>query len=114
MVLEKPSNHMQKKESRYRLYTCIIQVFNNSKYIIVLNEKCKTTILIEDNIGENLYITLGLVLQYQRPNPFNKHSANVNHSYGKVCMCVWTKIKEGLFAVVMELQVNLFAVVIKV
>lgn len=114
MVLEKPSNHMQKKESRYRLYTCVIQVFNNSKYIIVLNVKCKTTILIEDNIGENLYITLGLVMQYQRPSPFSKHLANVNHSYGKVCMCVWTKIKEGLFAVVMELQVNLFAAVIKV
>ena len=114
MVLEKPSNHMQKKESRYRLYTFIIQVFNNSKYIIVLNEKCKTTILIEDNIGENLHITLGLVMQYQRPNPFNKHSAKVNHSYGKVSMCVWIKIKEGLFAVVMEWQVNLFAVVIKV
>ena len=36
MVLEKPSQHLQKKESRYRLYTCIIQVFN-SKYIILQN-----------------------------------------------------------------------------
>ena len=56
MVLEKPSKHLQKKESKYRLYTCIIQVFN-SKYIIVLNVKCKTTVLLEHNIGENLYIT---------------------------------------------------------
>lgn len=70
--------------------------------------------LTEDDTGGNLYLTLGLVMQYQRPNPFHKHSANVNYSSGKICMCVWTKIKEGLFAVVMELQVNHFAVVIKV
>ena len=53
-------------------------------------------------------------MQHQRHNPFNKYSANVNYFYGKIFVCVWTKIKEGLFAVVMELQVKLFAAVIKI
>ena len=52
MVLEKPNNHMQKKN----LDTGLIPLTRiNSKYIIVLNVKCKTTKLLEDNIGGNLH-----------------------------------------------------------
>ena len=51
MGLEELEIHMQKNESRHRLYT-----FRkiNSKWITDLNIKCKTVKLLEDNTKENL------------------------------------------------------------
>ena len=69
MVLEQLDVHMQKNESRKRLYT-----FHkiNTKWITDPNVKYRTVKLLEDNIGENLDdLEYGndFLIQYQKHNP---------------------------------------------